>query len=278
MKCVVDSNMLQSPALRSFLTASQDNVAVLPDYVWMEIYKQQSLSSVVRALAVISDRATQITVLESGHRIAGLDPRDPWFRRDMRRGNASDDLRSMREAVRQATAGEPDPLRQLSARWSEAAENLHGMDEGAVAILESLPEMAAVFGPDEVRRIRTGSPYTPEMTATAFGMAEQIYEALAAARGLPASLTMPHATDAYLYRLALGIVIHLLHWIKTGSQRPKRIDKARNDFIDIGIAVCATYFDDLLTDDQKARRMFNELTNALHFIEASWAARGAAHG
>ncbi|WP_293902897.1 hypothetical protein [Phenylobacterium sp.] len=73
-RLVVDSNMLQSASLRGFL-ASPTNVAVLPDFVWFEMYKQRSLSGVQAAFSVISDSPSNVAVLKSGHEVAALDPR-----------------------------------------------------------------------------------------------------------------------------------------------------------------------------------------------------------
>ncbi|KPH04467.1 hypothetical protein AOG23_32955 [Rhizobium acidisoli] len=65
-----------------------------------------------------------------------------------------------------------------------------------------------------------------------------------------------HRYDAYLYRYALAIIIYSLWWIRNGSQLPQRLDKARNDFIDLGFAVYATYFDGFMTHDAKAGWMY----------------------
>jgi hypothetical protein len=44
MQKIVDSNFLQSDALRAYLSASTDNYAVLTDFAAMEAYKGDTLA------------------------------------------------------------------------------------------------------------------------------------------------------------------------------------------------------------------------------------------
>ncbi|MGO4123798.1 hypothetical protein AB4Z01_05330 [Inquilinus sp. YAF38] len=67
---------------------------------------------------------------------------------------------------------------------------------------------------------------------------------------------------------SLAILIYALWWIKNGSQAPKRLDKARNDIIDLSFAVYGTYFAGLMTDDAKAHWMHDNLSTALIAVGA----------
>ncbi len=49
--------------------------------------------------------------------------------------------------------------------------------------------------------------------------------------------------SAYLFRYALGIIIYLLWWIRTGSPKLERVDRIRNDLIDLSFVVYGTYYD-----------------------------------
>lgn len=52
-RLVVDSCVLQSDELRRFLKASEANFAALPDFIWFEFYKQESIDAIVVALSVL---------------------------------------------------------------------------------------------------------------------------------------------------------------------------------------------------------------------------------
>lgn len=40
MRLVIDSNLLDSACLESFLSKTEQNIAVIPDYVAMEMFKK----------------------------------------------------------------------------------------------------------------------------------------------------------------------------------------------------------------------------------------------
>lgn len=268
-RVVIDSNMLQTPTLRAYLAGARDNVAVLPDFVWIEMYKQQSVSGVAAAFSVIGDFPGSLIVLKSGHEVASIDPRHPDLIERMFRADVANDVRRMTEAISLAARGEPSVITQLADQWSRAAAQMSGMLVGAGDIIESLPEIADIFSSDEVRRCRTNDRYTPAMFEKIFGAADQIYETLAEGHGAASGyLLSEYRYDAYLYRYALAIIIYALWWIKNGSQAPKRLDKARNDIIDLSFAVYGTYFAGLMTDDAKARWMHDNLSAALKSLGA----------
>src|SRR5208283_5895624 len=61
-RMVVDSNALQSPVLRDYLSKSIDNRAVLTDYASMEAYKGNTLVSIFRSMALLADFPRQVIV------------------------------------------------------------------------------------------------------------------------------------------------------------------------------------------------------------------------
>lgn len=261
---VIDSNMLQTATLRVYLSEAPDNFAVLPDFVWIEIYKQQSLAALQAAFSVIRGFPDRLVLLKPNGALAALDPQHPDLIGRMLDVDAGDHLRRMPEALSLADQGDPDVLPQLADLWSRAKAHMDGMLEGAADIVQSLPEIAEIFSADELRRCRTNVRYTPAMFEKIFGAADQLYETfLEAHDATPGHLSREHRYDAYLYRHALGIIIYALWWIRNGSQMPKRLDRARNDFIDLGLAIYATYFAGLMTDDAKALWMHDNLLAAL---------------
>jgi hypothetical protein len=179
----------------------------------------------------------------------------------------------MTAALDAAQAGEEAVLAQLRERWAEASTTMDSMLEGAEILAPALSEVAEIFTVDEIRRCRTQAPYTGEMTAKVFRSAFALYETLTEQDGRLPVLPPKYAIQTYYYRLALGTMLHCLWWIRNGSETIKRPARLRNDFIDLGLAVWATYYDDLLTADVKAAWMYRELSHALAF--ASWQASNA---
>ncbi len=261
---VVDSNMLQSAELREFLSARSTHIAVVPDFAWFEAYKQQSVDALVAFLSVIGDFPDQITILKSGSEIARLTLAEPILLEDFERAD-SHLFSEMVEIIRGPGLADPDVQSQLRRLWTSAGTTLSGMHEGAIDILTSLPEMAEqMFSQNELRTIRTNGRYSDRMFASIFGAAEQLWETFAEEYGLPwRTVTWERTQYAYLFRLAVALVIYLLWWIRSGSPKIARTDRVRNDLIDLNFAVYGTYFDGFLSDDKKARWIFDNMIPAL---------------
>lgn len=267
---VIDSNVLQAPALRAYLSEAPDNTAVIPDMVWVETYKQQSLDALTASFSIIGDFPDRVAILRSGGELARLDPTRPDLVDRMLHADAANRMRVMTASLLQAHQGEAGVIAQLAQEWSSTAAHVDGMLEGAADIAESLPEIADIFSKEEIRRCRTNERYTTAMFEKIFGAADQIYETLLEGHdATPGHMHLDHRVNAYLYRYALAIMIYGLWWIRTGSQIPKRLDRVRNDIIDLGIAVCGTYFNGLMTEDAKARWMHANLSAGLKMIGAS---------
>lgn len=175
-RVIVDSNMLQEPGLRAYFLAAPDNLVVMPDFLWAEIYKQQSIMSLASAFSVIRDFPDRLVGLRSASELACLDPRSADLVERMLYQDVPDKMRSTFEAIVLAEQGEDWVLKQLAERWSAASANMDGMLEGAEDIVQSLPEIADIFTAEEKRRCRTSSKYTLEMMEKIFGAADQLYE------------------------------------------------------------------------------------------------------
>jgi hypothetical protein len=65
MRKVVDSNYMQSPKLRTYLSESWKNVAVIIDYAAMEAFKGNTLVSIFKSMEILSEFPKQVLVLKS---------------------------------------------------------------------------------------------------------------------------------------------------------------------------------------------------------------------
>jgi hypothetical protein len=69
---VVDSNHLQDEALRSYLSTSIHNYAVLTDYAAMEAYKGDTLSWIYGRMEILAQYPKQVLILKGTRDICGL--------------------------------------------------------------------------------------------------------------------------------------------------------------------------------------------------------------
>lgn len=262
---VIDSNMLQSDELRQYLRSSASNLAVLTDFAWYEIYKQESLDGIRHGLSVVDDHPDQTILFKSSNHIARLDPKVAEDLDCLILDGPLGDIRHFVSLVRSDDALESDARATLEALWGWARTMKPSLIEGALDFVESFPEMQAqMFDRGEIRIIRSRGKYSDQMIFTIFGAAIQIWEILAEVYGLPIKgLSEVEISQTNLFRFGLGLIMYLLWWIQGGSQATIRIDRASNDFIDLSFAAHATYFDGLLTRDNKALWVHQNLISAI---------------
>jgi hypothetical protein len=59
------------------------------------------------------------------------------------------------------------------------------------------------------------------------------------------------AINTFIFRSALCLYLWVLHWISVGGAKGAKAETIRNDIVDLTFAAYATFFDGLLTGDNK---------------------------
>ena len=67
---VVDSNFLQNPKLRYFLSSSKSNIVLLTEYAWIEAFKGDTLDSIYKSMEILADFPDQVFPLKNTY-VAG---------------------------------------------------------------------------------------------------------------------------------------------------------------------------------------------------------------
>ena len=75
MRMVIDSNYLQAPALKKYLSESTENYAVLTDYAAMEPFKGEP-QVIYRSMEILAERPRQVIILKSTQEVCGLSSSD----------------------------------------------------------------------------------------------------------------------------------------------------------------------------------------------------------
>jgi len=263
-RAVIDSNMIQAPALGTFLTSDPRNRVIVPVEIWFELYKQRSIDALQRGLAILGRHSDQVLVLRSTGEIMRFAPPFPDMAGRMILPGGGEAVRKMVEELSSEARIEPAFAKRISAGWRAAAEQNLGMLEGAVDVVAALPMMQEdMFSAHEIRVIRKKERFTHSMFGTIFGAAEQINDGLSELMELPVHADHRIRAHSLQLRMALGIVIHHLWWVRNGSQSKKKLEATRNDIIDLLLAAQATFFDDFVTQDEKADWVYQNLKGAL---------------
>jgi hypothetical protein len=260
MRKIVDSNFLQRDDLRIYLSASTENFAVLTDYAAMEAYKGDTLVSIYRSMAILAEYPAQVIVLHGTQYACSLtgDGPDYWRRmidRDQTCGFADYCLRLDR-----AQRGDATIQRELLELGREATVQMERVLIDARGMAGALDGIAATYTPEELRQLRrVNTPYSEALVDKTVRhvmmMAAMMLAEHPTAPSFPDAREVP---DRFIFRIALCMLLLGLRWISVGGAANVSPERIRNDLVDINFAAFATYFDGLLTADDKLISIYLE--------------------
>jgi hypothetical protein len=260
MRKIVDSNFLQRNELRVFLSESPSNFAVLTDYVSMEAYKGDTLTSIYRSMEILAEYPSQVIILHGTQHACSLAGDGLSFPTRMIDDDQTKGFAEYCHMLRLAQRGNTSLQRQLLEHGREANAHMDRMLQDAGTLSGAFDDIATTYTPAELRQLRkTNVPYPEslvEKTVTHVMMVAAIL-----LREHPAVTNFPQAHEApdrFVFRIALCGLLLALRWIAVGGAANVRAERLRNDVVDMNFAVFATYFDGILTADQKLASLYYE--------------------
>ena len=141
--------------------------------------------------------------------------------------------------------------------------DMRGMVDAYKGIEETYTE-------DEIREFRTDNPYshsTLERLLDHIGV--QTHEFM---KRHPYGIKIPQKQElpnTFLFRFSVCTNLLLIRWVRDGSNPTINTSKLRNDIVDANFATFATYFDGLLSKDDKANAIYAEARYVLHRLGAA---------
>lgn len=246
MRKVIDSNQFQSDALRSYLSKSKKNIAVLTDYAAMEAYKGDTLVSIYKSMAIVADFPDQVLVLKNTRVVCGLSGRSAGLQKRLIDHAQTSAFAVFARGLHLAKNGNQTLQRQLLEHGKEATAHLDRMLEEAKTTGAVFDDLAKVYSKDERRSVRNRESYTPEMVdkivRTAIGIAGDIFKDHPSVKAFPTYKEFP---NTFIFRAALCTYLLALDWGATGGAKGARASTLRNDMVDMNFAAYSTFFDGL---------------------------------
>lgn len=265
MRVVIDANRMRKPELMAYLMLSPNNKAVISDYSAIESYKSEDPNSVLEHFRIVSSFPTQIVVLKATSEVASLDPRTGPMPAQMIDLGQTAEFPRFSDAMTMAYRGNQSVIQQIEDRRGWAQSQLRSMTDDS-DFREVLAIIRQVFSPDQWKTFRRKEPFTPKMQQQLHIAIMMSAEALA--NGHPTGLTLPeppHLHHHFTFRLAMCHVIHLIDLAGAGAtnRKPKQV---LNDRVDVFHAAYATYFNGLMTTDEKAALTHHHARSALQSL------------
>lgn len=261
MKLVIDSNQLRTDRLYEFLAQSPNNSAVLPDFAAMEAYKGESLKTIFKSMAVLSNFPNQVIILKGSTKVSRLSGRTKGLQRRLIDERQTRDFPEYIHALRQAEAGNSELQAQIMSLGDYANEHLEKMRGEAMNIRGAIEVLGSRYSKEERAALRAREEYTPELidklVRTVLEMAGMIFRESPHSRKLPTYAELP---NTFIFRVTLACYLLGLRRFASGGFGELSSEKLRNDFVDMMFVAYGTYFDGLMSSDKNVNYMFNEVS------------------
>jgi hypothetical protein len=251
MRRVIDSNLLRSAELRSFLAASPKNTAVLTDFVGMEAYKADSLSTLYKSMGVLAAFPHQVQILKGTAKVCALSGRAAGLQRRLIDESQTSGFSEFVKHLELARLGDEHLEKQLLENVEFARAHLDVQMLGdAETMGATFDALAMAYSMEERAILRRGDPYTPAMIRRLMETLLQLsYQAF---QNAPGGLRMPireQLPNTFIFRASLCTYLLALRGGANGGLTNMAPAKIRNHMVDMVLAAYGTFFDGLLTAD-----------------------------
>lgn len=259
-RLIIDSNVMQSEILRNYLSASENNYAVINDYASMEAYKGNTLTSIFRSMEILSEFPKQIIVLKTTGAICALYGRKQGLQRRLINERQTNDFPTFCRRLSQAQAGDLYIQRQILESGQVANYQMERILMSAPIMPDGINELRKTFSPEELKIIRLNKPFSISLIRKAMQfIIDLTFITMERHPSPPPKIkNIIELQNTFLFRHAIMSFVWSLEWIAQGGADNLRPDKMRNDLVDLIFATYATYFDGLLSNDKKANRIYQK--------------------
>lgn len=261
MRLVVGSNYLQRKELREFLSKSKSNFAVLTDYASTGAYKGNTLVSIYKSMAILSEYPKQVLILKGTQTVCGLRGRRAGLQRRLIDERQTKGFPLYCKHLHAAKCGDARLQRRLLQLGQEADAQMDRILVDAKKTAEHIEGLARKFTFAELKAIRTRGPISDDakekIIKNIMWMAGFLFRDHPQTKKLPPWNETP---NTFIFRLAICIYLWALDWISVGGAIDASPARIRNDIVDLNFAAYATFFDGLLTSDRKLARLCRSAT------------------
>lgn len=265
---VIDSNMLRSDGLRTYLSRSPRNFALLPDYASMEAYKGDTLVSIYKSMDILSQFPGQVLILKNTLIVCGLRTDGAGLQRRLIDEDQTKGFPDFCQHLARAKAGDKNLQRQLLELGQAADKQMNRMLAEAEGTREAIEAFSKTYTNEERKILRERDAYTDEMIRKLFAnvllVARKILETHPNVKRLPPRKTLP---NSFIFRSALCGYLMALEWVRVGGASGANPERLRNDLVDISFAAYGTYFDGLMSSDKRVLTIYHLAARVLSMIK-----------
>lgn len=254
LRKIIDSNQLRDENLRTYLQASSQNFAVLPDYVAMEAYKGNALVTITESMEILSQYPRQVIILKGTREVSLLSGRAAGLQKRMIDGRQTCGFEAYTRLLSTAKQGDLNVQGQILDHGKAAAEHMERMLKTAAEITEVIGPLVQEYSREHRAEIRTWRITSQEVVSKIVNavimISAEVFRMLPHRPKLPSMKELP---NTFVFRAVLCTYLMVIERGSTGGGAS--VKKVRNDVVDMYVSAYSTFFDGVLSKDAKLIRI-----------------------
>lgn len=262
-KIVVDSNCLQSDRLENYLRKNISNKVVLITAATVEAYKNNYEKGLPKSFEILGNYANQVLVAKNHQSVVSIHGRFAGMQRRLIDKTGTENFSKFIEGVRQlASVRKLGLAAQIrSEKSKEVSIYIDRIKNDVDKLKEAISIRADRYSREDISAYRRGDPPTSlfadqiseelDKTVAAIGNELKLKHNLPSAKG--------EIANQFVFRLALASHLLSIDWIANGGAKDVKPDKLVNDVMDMHFITYSTYFNGLMTNDEKPNRLHKKL-------------------
>ena len=240
----------------------------MTDYTCMEALKKEPRLTFPKSMEILARHPDQVLVLKGTNEICSLSGRRSGLRRRMVSLEYTQHFKEFSSNYDKIAQGASDA--NIIENAKAATDHFNIISVHASVMLESIKNIAETcFTMAELKIIAEKKSYTDNIVRKILTMATDLSSGLF--RSHPSGIKFPKpdtALNTFIFRYCLAGIILIIRWIEGGRQLRTKTEKVVNDLVDLNFAAYATFFNGILTDDDKQAYIYQETAFILKEIGA----------
>ncbi|MBL4854043.1 MAG: hypothetical protein JKY25_07355 [Robiginitomaculum sp.] len=259
MELVIDSNCLNSSLLEEHLQKSIKNKAIIIDFTQIEAVKAVNIDMIRERLSILSRYSAQVIVLKSTKKTCAMSGRNKGLKRRLIDIKQTQDFYEFCTQI----AGNTKVDRAQQILTLEGAQEsqlyLKKLESNLSEIFNFFSIFQTQFNEHELREIRNGENYRNSTVKKLFTLisllAGETFRLHPYADRWPKKWEWPNTV---IFRNSVFKALYFMDWMQKGSPTKMKTKRVLNDMIDLHFCTYATYFDGIMTQDNRCLDIYHK--------------------
>lgn len=264
---VIDKSVFKSPDFEEFFNDDPGNRAVWINIGELESYSGDAVINLSKALSIISRYPKQVLCQKSALELLTIGQIDPAQRSMLIDDQKTQGFEQYCKNVQSAANGDLKMLAYIRNNERNAKNQLSEIIKDSetliLPLIESVKKVATVEG---LQAYRDGKPCPARehriTNEAIYILGQNFFSKVSAFPQLHRVAYL--ARHYYKFRFAAALWSTAFLRLVEGGANGIRPDKLSNDLLDISYVVSATYYDGIMTNDDRQSKVFNLTASIIH--------------